>query len=360
MNKIRDKRNIIVTEFWACHDECLYPVCYLLKKNGYNITLAINKKLRSRLSKSLLDIVDKVVTFSFGHNLRGFLAQIEFYFYLLKSDASAVHINTMQGSTSWKFFLLPLPRSVKITGMLHHTIRLKELGQKLVTRRIDDYVLLSDLMERSYLSLTDKSYTVVYPIFYPLLLTSNISKPDTELWIVIPGGVEQSRHDYFSLLSNIKDTKYASNVRFIILGNILTHDGKEFMKLIEEKNMMNNFVLFHQYIPESTFNAYVLACDYIMPLIDPVDRRYEKYVTEKISGGFNLAFAYRKTMLCPLSMQKYEDFADTSLFYNPENMVDFVNNLLPDKPKAPYVLRKWKEEEQLKRLSRIYENVNQI
>lgn len=356
--KNNNSRNIVVVEFWESHDECLFPICHLLKKNGYNITLAVNKKIRKRLSKPLLELVDGVAEFSFGHNFRGFIAQIEFYFYLLRNKFSAVHINTAQGSTTWKFFLLPIPHRIKVTGVLHHTVRLKEFGQKLLTRRIDNYVLLSDLMKSSYISYTDKPYVVIYPIFYPSIKTVDLIKPDDELWIVIPGGVEQSRHDYFSLLSFIGNSIYNSNIRFIILGNITTRDGKEFQRQIQERDLMRNFVFFEQYIPESLFYSYIAACDYIMPLINPDEKCYESYVKDKISGSFNLAFAYRKTMLCPESMRKFEDFADSSLFYDPANIVDFINSLILEKPKASFALQKWNENEQLKRLSVIYKNVN--
>ena len=53
-----------------------------------------------------------------------------------------------------------------------------------------------------------------------------------------------------------------------------------------------------------------------MPLVHPSKPQFRKYLTEKISGTYNLAFAYKKPMLCPEDMAVYEDFKDTSVFYN--------------------------------------------
>ena len=64
-----------------------------------------------------------------------------------------------------------------------------------------------------------------------------------------------------------------------------------------------------------------------MPLVHPSKPQFRKYLTEKISGRYNLAFAYKKPMLCPEDMAVYEDFKDTSVFYNLNNFADFINNL---------------------------------
>ena len=62
-----------------------------------------------------------------------------------------------------------------------------------------------------------------------------------------------------------------------------------------------------------------------MPLVHPSKPQFRKYLTEKISGTYNLAFAYKKPMLCPEDMAVYEDFKDTSVFYNLNNFADFIN-----------------------------------
>lgn len=83
-----------------------------------------------------------------------------------------------------------------------------------------------------------------------------------------------------------------------------------------------------------------------MPLVHPSKPQFRKYLTEKISGTYNLAFAYKKPMLCPEDMAVYEDFKDTSVFYNLNNFADFINNLSVADTTNLYKLVKWNEDAQ--------------
>ena len=83
-----------------------------------------------------------------------------------------------------------------------------------------------------------------------------------------------------------------------------------------------------------------------MSLVHPSKPQFRKYLTEKISGTYNLAFAYKKPMLCPEDMAVYEDFKDTSVFYNLNNFADFINNLSVTDTTNLYKLEKWNEDAQ--------------
>jgi hypothetical protein len=96
-----------------------------------------------------------------------------------------------------------------------------------------------------------------------------------------------------------------------------------------------------------------------MPLIHPNHGEYGKYVTEKISGTYNLATAYRKIMLCPQEMNTYEDFQDSSLFYSINDIQTFVNSLKPtNNSESFYQHPKWKQKEQQKRLVDFLKRIN--
>ncbi len=50
----------------------------------------------------------------------------------------------------------------------------------------------------------------------------------------------------------------------------------------------------------------------------------------QISGAFHLAFAYRKPLLMHDYFQRYQDFVETSLFYNLNDLTAFLERL-PEK-----------------------------
>ena len=85
--------------------------------------------------------------------------------------------------------------------------------------------------------------------------------------------------------------------------------------------------------------------------------KLRKYMTEKISGTYNLAFAYKKPMLCPEEMAVYEDFRDTSIFYTYDNFECFINGLSNNGTFSLYRLEKWKEEVQQNRLIEFINNL---
>ena len=102
-------------------------------------------------------------------------------------------------------------------------------------------------------------------------------------------------------------------------------------------------------MPDEEFYSYVNLCDYVLPLVNPKDPVYSKYVTDKISGTYNLAIAFRKPMLCQRELEVYEDFKDTSFFYDNDQFAEFINHLTPNPDVSKlYQLKKWtlKEQEQ--------------
>lgn len=348
------KRNLVIVEFYSWHDECLHSLCLLFKRMGYNVTLALNSKLEKRIGSSMDHVAAQIVYFPFGSGLKGLIALGKFYRFLLQT-ADALHINTAQGRCAWKFFLFPIPKRIEVTGTLHYTEKLRQsLGQRIITRHIGGYMLLSDLLLKRYAALTTKPETVVYPIFYPTYPSVHIEKKKEEVWIVIPGSVALNRRDYHLLLPE-SNKQYAKHVKFVILGNIQKDDGSFILQKIKERNLEDNFILFNQFVKEDVFYSYVKACDYILPLVDTEQPVYAKYINNKISGSYNLAFAFRKPMLCPIGMSIYEDFSDTSLFYTKAGFVEFINNLKPSPDiSALYRLSKWKITEQEKRLATLY------
>ena len=204
------------------------------------------------------------------------------------------------------------------------------------------------MLIKRYQEVCRKPSVAIYPIFYPAFNTFELTKKPGEVWIVIPGAVSLGRRDYLTLLR--PDVPYASHIKFIILGNKNKADGQLIHKEVNKAGFQSNFIFFDGFVPEEEFYSYVLQCDYIMPLIHPGRGEYDKYVSEKISGTYNLATAYRKIMLCPKDMETYEDFRDSSLFYDSDDIQSFVNSLKPMGSDTFYQLSKWEQQEQQKRM----------
>ena len=313
---MKNAKKIIITEFGSWHDECLYSLCMLLKQNSYYIILIANESLRKKNGQNLASVTDEIIYYPFGSTLKGFIALWKFYLYLLRSNIVNLHINTAQGSTAWKFFMLPLPKRIMISGTLHYVKKLEtSFGQRFITNRINSYLLLSDLLLPHYKKASLKPAIALYPIFYPDHPKTDLRKPENEIWITVPGAISYTRRDY-GILIPPAGQKYPKHIKFILLGNLHKGDGPAIYQNIKSHGLEQNFICFEQFIPDSTFYSYIRQSDYILPLVHPSLPAYEKYVTDKISGSYNLAIAFRRPMLCPAEMARYEDFKDTSFFYS--------------------------------------------
>ncbi len=71
--------------------------------------------------------------------------------------------------------------------------------------------------------------------------------------------------------------------------------------------------------------------DLILPLIHPTDVWFEKYSKTQISGSYNMAYIYKIPTLCEKSFSVYEDFKDTSFFYETKNLINKINKLSADR-----------------------------
>lgn len=351
--------NVMIVELNPYHDECLYSQCLMVKRidSKINLTVVANEKARKRIEDTLKAEVDKLIFLPFGSGWKGIASIIKLYRMVLKTKSLHLHFNTAQGNVAWKLFLFPFPRRIEITGVIHNIQKLgNSIGQKIISRQIDRYMLLSDILLPYYKAACSKPCVSVYPVFYPKRIITRLEKPAGETWIVIPGAVAYERRDYDALFLE-EDKKYPKGLKFILLGNINCADGASVSEKIHRHNLEKSFILFEEYVPNELFYAYVEACDYIMPLIHPDNPRYAKYLENKISGTYNLAIAYRKVMLCPKEMQASEDFSDTALFYDKEHIRSFFSNLSAGKlKKEMFALEKWTLEYQTKQMKRLIFN----
>ena len=337
------EKKVLVVEFNNWHDECLYTACSFLRAEGCSFSLVLNEKLEKRVGKEIYG--DEEPVFLPFKGLGNMFSSFRKIRRMLKDGGyTHLYLNTAQGSVAWKFFLYGISSGIKVSGVIHNIAKLDgSFGQRVITRRIDHYVLLNDILLDSYRKRCKKPVSVLYPVDYPEYASVAVDKPDNEVWIAVPGEMSLMRRDYNSII--YPGAVYDRNVKFIFLCNSHRSDGEELLARIGEYSLNGNMVTFDKFVDNAVFFSYIKKCDYIMPLVCPSKEVYAKYLTDKISGTYNIAFAYRKVMLCPKEMAVYEDFSDTSLFYDETAVCDFVNSLkpMPD-AQAFYKLKKWGRE----------------
>lgn len=343
---------VLIVEFYTWHDECIYTTCKLLKQSGAEVHLALNQDIRNRTEATLGTVADSITYYPFRKGIKAFVFLWQLRRYAVNNGFSHIYFNTASGSETFKLFLLPLPKRLKLVGTLHNVKKLEySFGQKFITRRINGYTLLSDLLTPYYNNMCEKPSAAIYPIIYPKIDVAHVIKSDGEIWIGIPGAVSFMRRDYTSLITAVAgNVGYGKNIKFVILGNIHRDDGESLLADIRQSSLESNFIIFESYVPDDVFYGYVCQCDYLMPLVHPHKKEYSKYLDEKISGTYNLAFAYKIPMLCPTEMMEYDDFKDTSLFYLVDGIVDFVNTLTPPQLSQFFNHPKWSADAQGYRL----------
>ncbi len=328
IQKPKDKE-VLVIEMLSWHDECLYSVCSLLKSNGYSVLLIADLKLQNKQT-SLSPVVDEFKFLDFHSGLNTFKSIVEVNKVISKRKIRNVYFNTAQGNPIWKFFLIPFSKNINFVGTLHNISKLdNSFSQRFITKKIKRYVLLSEILLPAYEKVCKKPVSVFYPIIYPIISNVEFSKPEGEIWIVIPGSVDYRRRDY-SILFSGNNLSYEKNIKFIVLGNRSKSDGDKVFMMVKEMQLDDNFIFFDSFVDDVVFQTYIKMADYILPLVHPDVSPLDCYVSTKISGTYNLAYAYKKPMLCEQSLSKYKEFVDSSFFYSTENFVGFINSLSKD------------------------------
>jgi hypothetical protein len=229
--------------------------------------------------------------------------------------------------------MLPFPSGIKFFGTLHGVNKLVgSLTQKIISRRISNYYLLMDYMLEKAMKVPHEGlrFSVFYPIFHPKFPEASLpEKKEGHIWIAIPGAVEYKRRDYISLIEALAQVENKPKVRFFLLGNgYHSHgNGADLKQRIDALGLREYFVFFDGFVPDEIMHTCLRHCDAVMPLIHPINADMEKYLENQISGSFHRAFGYHKPLILHDYYQRYQDFRETGIFYNLENLTAFLQNL---------------------------------
>lgn len=334
---------VALLEIGTSHDECLYSqIKFIKSEKKYHLTLIANNVLADNIKN--YDLVDKINLIDVGEGTSQLLNLWKLRNKLISEKFDKVIINTAQSGVVKNLMLMPFPKKIEFIGVLHNTKKLiKSFSQKLISRKIKKYFVLSDyLLEKSKsISETKFKFESFYPIYFPQHEKVDLKKLNSEIWIAIPGNIEFKRRDYLSLFDSIDKFGLNKNIKFILLGNI--NNGKEDSKIIKNKiqsmNLKESFVTFNSYVDIDTYYSYLEYSDFILPLIhiDPNKDTTYKY---RISGAFNLAFGFKLPLIMENYFKEFDDFKDNSIFYSPDNMIEIINNIKISKTNV-YTENKW-------------------
>jgi hypothetical protein len=320
-------------EIYDSHDVNLYSQLLFLQKGGYETTLIVSEAHREQVAGYGLDHETLFcrVTDKKGLALWNELRRIRRL--ILDRGIDTVIFNTAHSNPVRNFCLLPFPPHIKFYGTLHGVNKLAgSLTQKIISRRIPNYYLLMDYMLEKALKTPHNGlkFSVFYPIFHPKLEEAPVpEKKAGHIWIAIPGSVEYKRRDYLSLLEAFAAVRNKPALRFFLLGNgYHPHgNGADLKKRIDELGLGEYFVFFNGFVPDEVLHTCLKHSEAVMPLIHPINADMKKYLENQISGSFHRAFGYRKPLLLHDYYRRYQDFRETGIFYNLDNLSDFLQRL---------------------------------
>lgn len=331
----------VIVEIRESHEECICTQLSFLKEAGHQVTLILHPVLAKQII-DYADLADEVIYIDFEN--RGFFEKLglQWELYGILKKFELIILNTAHSYSVLRNLtvLLRFAR-VACVGILHDTKKLeRSFTQRIISKKVKKYFVLNDALLPSDNTTGGIKVQSFYPIFFPKYEPLAVFK-QKDIWIGIPGRVDYERRNYNFLVNALTEITTLGRVKFVILGKVdrNTITGKRFYDRLEKSGQLGRFKLFHAFIENRDFHAYLAVCDYIMPLLMP-DQDYLKH---KISGTFNLAFAHKKPLLCHTFLQNIPDLRENSLFFDQATFPKIISDIDRGNLKSPasYSDPKW-------------------
>ncbi|AFM05206.1 hypothetical protein Fleli_2853 [Bernardetia litoralis DSM 6794] len=339
---------IALLELGGSHDECLYSQIKCLKSiPTVHITLICDSKVAQNTIDFDKDIDTKIIIEVFK-GIAEWKQMYKLSNFLLKEKFDKIILNTAQSSKAKKLCFF-VRQKIEVYGILHNIQKLHgSIGQKIISQSLKGYFVLNDYLLEKIPKTNISKFSSFYTIFFPKNSLINLSKPADEIWICIPGKVEEKRRDYDILVQELSTKKLSKHIKFIFLGKIKGEYALTIKQKIEALGLESQFMYWEDFVPNQLFHSILQESDFIMPLIhsNHISASYYEY---RISGTFNLAFAYQKPLLIEQSFEKYTDFKNNSVSYVISNLLEVINNLQKIDSNLLYKEEKWSFEFQKKK-----------
>lgn len=318
---------VALVEFGGSHDECLLSQMIALSEAGAEIVFVTNHSLYNRNSHLHGYCTATHFVETEGKALADFRKMRQIVHFLKEQQVTKVVFNTAQGGHIRNLALL-MPKFIKAYGIIHTVRKFQgSFTQKIIHRMIRKYVVLSDDLLTRINPPSGISVGSFYPIDFPRG-NETIFKPQGEIWITITGGVETRRKDLSSMVDFLQQTP--EHVRFIFLGKTdeSRDDVKTFVSQLKAGNLFHRVVLFNEFISNDRFDVQMANTDFLLPLIHPGTPSAEEYISNQISGSFNLAYGYRIPLLIHEVYSKEKDLQIAAFFYHPEQFGETVERAM--------------------------------
>ncbi|MGV3630976.1 MAG: hypothetical protein ACO1O6_07210 [Bacteroidota bacterium] len=338
-------KRVALVELGGSHDECMHTQIHALKNKGCEIFVVTTQEVMDR-NAFWKDWVHEVKIIAFTRKKRADFAVIMgLNRYFTENSISKVVLNTAQGGHVRNLCLFA-PRKVEFFGIIH-TIRKFQgsFTQKLIHKKIKKYLLLSDDLLAKIT--VPKGLTVhsFYPLYFPGF-KDEVPRKEGETWITIAGGVEERRkdlHGFVNMLQHLENKK----VKFIFLGKSKaeSEDFVRFKQELEKIGKAKQVQFFLEFVPAGLFDAYLRKTDFLLPLIHPETRSAEQYITNQVSGMFNLAYGYHIPLLLHETYSSLPDFGPSAFFYTAANFDEALKSAIAGretKKEEIKAVEKWK------------------
>lgn len=325
MSTKKINKNIALIEYGGSHVECMYFQLFALRNNGYSVFLICNKSLVDRFPDTTL-FEDILLLNDAGKDvpLKKKLSDIlKIRKFIKKNNINSTVTNTLECRILTFLFLVPMANCKNNIGIIHYSKYIvKSSTFKWFYRRIKKIFFLSDHLLRNIGEIPQRlTISTFYPIYFPEYNDFPVEKPDGEFWVCTPGNAWQGNRDALSLIKDMHKTKLNGNVKILFLGGIDLPTKDEIDKL----ESTSNIFIYGAFMPQNVLDAYLKKSDVIIPLIhhDLDNRRYGE---KRISGTYNLAYAYQKPMLLERQIKESNnDFDGISIPYELDSIVDTIN-----------------------------------
>ena len=319
---------IALVEIDGSHDECLYTQLLFVKGFSQETDLICASNMKNQVQ--YFDSLDAKYFFNFhGSKLKRILSVFKLWRLINKNKYNFVIFNTAQGSLIRNLMLLPYSKKINFIGVMHNGNKLIKSGnQRIINKKISKYFVLNEYVKSIQKDINNIKIASFYPIFFPKFKNFEIHKNLNEIWISIPGQLQNIRRDYMGLIASLNPKITPLNIKFLLLGKSNNqNDGTQIKKLIKDKGLESYFIFWERFIPNNEFHSYLNKSDFIMPLVSA--KNEPAYLKYKISGSFNLAFAYKKPLLMEDSFSNIDDFKENAIFYNYKDINEIISTLNP-------------------------------
>lgn len=338
-------KKAVLCEFGDSHDDIFYAQFEFLKKSGFETFFIGNRIFEQRIKE--YDNLEKAFFLDFGQGQIQNFNQIRKTWKLIrKYNINYIILNTIDGTPVRNFCLFPFHNRV-VTGIIHNAGSLYNGSftfDYLIKPKIKRMFALNSYIWQNNSLPQNLKTEWVYPIAYPHF-NPKLSKKNNEFHIVVPGLVESSRRDYYSLVNSLTGFNLPENIKIILLGKSMHAKGigKELKEMAAGSKLDKNFVFFDDFVDWDTFRSYINSADLIAPLLHPEHGNFGNYTSTKITGSYLLAFAHKIPLLSHIYFNQGGDIGNSSIFYDTDMLADVILKCYTDRSLILNVRRKMLE-----------------